>query len=197
MRRLLAILALVFGAGPLAAEKLSLAEISGYLNTLQSSQSPFTQINADGTISTGQFAIKRPGRARFDYNPPEQALVIVGSGAVAIFDGRTNSPPEQYPIGQTPLKLILQRNVNLQASGIVVDHSYDGTATKVVAQDPENPEFGTIEMVFTGSPVELRQWVIRDSSGSPTTLILGGLETQARLPDVLFSISHEISERGN
>lgn len=196
MRLLAATMIASLAAFPAAAEKLSLNAVSNYLNGLQSSKSAFTQINDDGSLSTGELSIKRPGRARFDYNPPERALVVVGGGAVAIFDRKTGAPPEQYPIGQTPLKVILQKNVNLSASGIVVGHSYDGTSTFVKAQDPQHPEYGTIEMVFTANPVELRQWIIHNDSGQ-TTVILGDMDKNTRLPNILFDITHEISELGN
>ncbi|MEQ8871600.1 MAG: outer-membrane lipoprotein carrier protein LolA, partial [Roseovarius sp.] len=69
IRTLLASAALSLAALPAAAEKLSLGEISSYLNSFQAAQGKFTQINEDQTISTGQIYIKRPGRVRFEYDP--------------------------------------------------------------------------------------------------------------------------------
>ncbi len=178
-----------------AAEKLSLGEISAYLNRLQSVQTEFTQINADGSISTGRIYIRRPGRARFEYDPPLEALVIAGGSQVAIFDPKSNSGPTQYPLRRTPLKLILARNVDLSREDMVVGHSFDGTATTVTAQDPDNPEYGTIAMTFTDDPVELRQWVITDDAGEQTTVILGLLEEVEQLASGLFSIQREVARR--
>ena len=56
------------------------------------------------------------------------------------------------------------------------------------AQDPENPDYGSIDLVFTGDPVELRQWVINDGNGSSTTVILGDLQTGMNLRNDLFVI---------
>ncbi|APZ52057.1 LolA family protein [Salipiger abyssi] len=179
--------AVMLTALPAAAQKLSLGEISNYLNTIQSAKSPFTQINADGSISTGTIFLKRPGKARFEYNPPEQALVLAWSGAVYIFDKKVSGQPETYPLNQTPLSIILARNVNLGQAGMVTGHSYDGTATTVTAQDPKRPEYGSIQLKFTGNPVELRQWVIDDGSGSKTTVVLGGLE-QTSLSNSVFDV---------
>lgn len=72
---------------------------------------------------------------------------------------------------------------------MVVGHDFDGTSTIVRAQDPKNPEYGSIEMMFTDSPVELRKWVIHDGSGGKTTVILGGLETGVTLSSRLFNTS--------
>jgi outer membrane lipoprotein-sorting protein len=194
-RTLLAALPAALVARPVLAAPLSLAELSAYLNTLQSVKAQFTQIADDGTISTGTIYIKRPGRVRFEYDPPNNALVMAGGGQVAIFDPKSNVPPEQYPLRRTPLNLILEREVDLARRDMVVGHRSDGATTTVIAQDPENPEYGTIELVFSGPPAELRQWVITNGDGTKTTVILGALEEQPSLSALLFSIPQEIESR--
>ncbi|MFT5743944.1 MAG: outer membrane lipoprotein-sorting protein [Paracoccaceae bacterium] len=179
-------------AAPSQAQQLSLAQISQYLNQLQTATGDFTQINSDGTISTGTIYIKRPGRVRFEYAPPEQSLVIAGGGQVAIFDARSNDGPDRYPLAQTPLSIILARNVDLARARMVTGHTSDGTATNVTAQDPDHPEYGSIQLVFTSDPVELRQWVIADDVGGETTVILGDLATGGTLSNLLFNIQAEM-----
>ena len=174
---------------PAAAQKLSLGAISGYLNDLQTAKGEFTQINDDGTISTGTLYIKRPGRVRFEYNPPEQALVVAGASTVVIFDKKSNQRSETYPLSRTPLSIILARQVNLGRAKMVTGHSYDGTATIVTAQDPEHPEYGNIQLKFTANPVELRQWIIDNGSGSRTTVVLGDLQKGVNLSSSLFDTS--------
>ncbi|MGP6087090.1 LolA family protein [Antarctobacter jejuensis] len=191
IRTLFAALAFLTFAAPASAQQLSLNQISKYLNTITSATGTFTQINSDGTISTGEIAIKRPGKVRFDYNPPESALVMASAGAVYILDRKLGGQPDTYPLSKTPLSIILARNVNLSKAGMVVGHSYDGTATTVTAQDPDNPEYGTIQLKFTGPSPELRQWVITDGNGAQTTVILGGLENKS-LKNSVFSIDLEL-----
>ncbi|MBQ2262437.1 MAG: outer membrane lipoprotein carrier protein LolA [Loktanella sp.] len=179
-----------------SAQQLTLPQISEYLNQLQTAQGGFTQINADGTLSTGQIYIKRPGRIRFEYNPPEESLVLASGGQLAIFDPRSNAGPDRYPLNQTPLNIILQRNVDLTAARMVTGTTSDGTTTTVTAQDPENPQYGNIQMVFTANPVELRQWIITDDMGSETTLILNDLQTGGTIGDIMFNIGAEMRRRG-
>lgn len=196
-RTFIAIAAASLAATPALADKLSLNAISNYLNGLQTATTDFTQVNDDGSLSTGKLYIKRPGRMRFDYNPPEELLVMAGGGQVGIFDGKSNlSKAERYPLARTPLNLILERNVNLAQRNMVVGHDYDGTSTIVTAQDPEHPEYGTIQLKFTADPVELRQWIITDGQGARTTVILGPLAKGADLPSTLFNISYEEGQRG-
>ncbi|NBR88848.1 MAG: outer membrane lipoprotein carrier protein LolA [Rhodobacteraceae bacterium] len=188
MRMFLVTVGALLLSGPVAAEKLSLSALSAYLNGLQSAEAKFTQINGDGTISTGDILIKRPGRIRFEYDPPEKTLVVAGGGAVAIFDPKAGPRPETYPLNKTPLSLILAKNVDLARAKMVVGHSYDGTATTITAQDPEHPEYGNIQLKFTDSPVELRQWIINDEGGNSTTVILGEMTKDVSLGDTLFNI---------
>lgn len=194
---LLAPLALIALALPAMAEKIPLKDLSSYLNSITTAESDFSQINADGSISTGKIYIKRPGRVRFEYAPPDQSLVLASGGQVAIFDAKSNQPPEQYPLKRTPLNLILAEDVDLARARMVKTHSADGTSTRVLAQDPENPEYGTIELVFTDNPVALRQWVITDDLGQQTTVILGDLKSGQDLKASLFSFETEIQRRGN
>ncbi len=172
---------------PAAAQQISLNAISNYLNNLQTAKGAFTQVNDDGTISTGTIFIKRPGRIRFEYNPPDKQLVLASGGAVVIYDPKTNEPPETYPLARTPLSIILAKNVNLSRARMVVGHTSDGKSTTVKAQDPEHPEYGNIELVFTANPVELRQWVINDDGGNRTTVILGELDKKARMNNSFFN----------
>lgn len=194
-RILLASVALIALALPAAAEKLSLAELSSYLNGLGTAEAAFTQTNADGSRTTGTLYIKRPGRARFEYAPPETSLVMAGGGQVAIFDAKSNQPPEQYPLRRTPLNLILAEKVDLEQAKMVVGHGEVGDTTRVVAQDPKNPEYGTIELVFTANPTTLRQWIITDDSGSQTTVDLSSLKTGVNLSAFLFDITAEREKR--
>ncbi len=184
-------------ASPSSAQQLSLGQVSSYLNSFTSAQGEFTQISEDGTISTGTLYIKRPGRVRFEYNPPEQSLVLAGGGQLAIFDPRSNTGPDRYPLSQTPLKILLERNVDLTRTNMVTGHTSDGTTTTVTAQDPENPQYGSIRMVYTANPVELRQWIVTDDTGQQTTVILGDLTKDGRVPDILFNIQREMRNWGN
>lgn len=193
---LLAPLALLALGRPSLAAPIPLADLSSYLNGLSTVVSDFTQVNADGTIATGKLYIRRPGRVRFEYAPPDKSLVIAGGQQVAIFDGKSNQPPEQYPLRRTPLNLILAANVNLGQARMVVGHREVDNTTRVLAQDPDNPEYGTIELVFTRNPIELRQWIITDDVGNQTTVILGDMKKGGALSPSLFDITREVNMRG-
>ena len=180
-------------AFPALADKIPLNEISRYLNSIRTLQGQFTQVNPDGSISTGTVYIQRPGRVRFEYNN-DNTLVMASAGNVAIFDPKSSGGPQQYPLSQTPLSIILDSNVNLGRANMVTAHGETQNATVVTAQDPQHPEYGNIQMVFT-NPTQLRQWVVTDDSGQKTTVILGELRSVNSIPASRFNINNEIARR--
>ncbi len=182
-------------AVPAAAQKLPLAELSAYLNGIKTAQADFTQINSDGSRSKGTLYIRRPGRMRFEYAPPNESLVMAGGGQVAVFDPKSNQPPELFPLARTPLNLILAEKVDLATARMVVDHSGNGEVTTVTAQDPKNPEYGSITLMFSPAPVALRQWIITDGSGAQTTVVLDELTPGGPYPPSYFNITTETEKR--
>ena len=189
-------LAALAAATPAFADPIPLTEISRYFNSFRTAQADFTQVNPDGSLSTGRLMIHRPGRVRFEYDAPDQTLVMAASGSVNIFDARSNTGPSTYPLSRTPLNLILDDTVNLSRARMVVQHFEDGPTTNVVAQDPEHPEYGNIRLVFSANPTELRQWVVTDDTGRETTVILGTLRTGVTLGSLLFNLDAEMQRRG-
>ncbi len=195
MRRLALAATLALAALPAAAQQLSLQEISGYLNSLQTATGGFTQVNADGSLSEGTFYLKRPGRVRFEYGD-NSGLFVAGGGQVAVFDAASNEGPQRFPLSETPLSIILADNVDLSRAGMVTGHTSDGTTTTVTAQDPQHPDYGSIQLVFTAAPVELRQWIVTDSTGTPTTVILNDLQSGVQIGDRAFNIQSEMANWG-
>jgi outer membrane lipoprotein-sorting protein len=180
---------------PAWAEKASLTELSAYLNTIKTVEARFTQSNADGSSSTGKLFIKRPGRIRFEYDPPFQdTLVLAGGGSVGIFDGRGSA--ESFPLSRTPLKLILDRKIDLTRIHMVTGHGEQNGRTVVQAQDPDHPEYGRIYLFFDRNPLRLSEWLIISETGEQTRLKISPFVERSNLSDRMFSIRLEEEKRG-
>lgn len=195
-RAFLSAAALAASLSAALADPIPLDKLSAYLNGLTTAEATFTQINPDGSGSKGMLMIRRPGRMRFEYAAPDKTVVLASAGHVAIFDSKSNQPPEQYPLSKTPLGLILGKDVDLAGAKMVVGHSEEGTLTIVTAHDPNHPDYGTIALGFSANPLALRQWVVTDQAGAQTTVLLDPLKTGADYPTETFSIEAEVAKRG-
>ena len=192
--RLITVLCLIL-ATPVAAEKISLNEISSYFNAMTTAEAQFSQFTDTGETSTGRLFIRRPGRIRFEYDPPEATLVVVGGGQVAVFDPKSRDELLRFPLRHSPLSLVLERTVDLAQRDMVVAHFEAEFQTAVTLQDLENPDYGFIQLIFTDNPVQLRQWVVQDNSGGRTRIVLDSLTQGGKLSNVLFNIQHEMQKR--
>jgi len=194
--KIISILCMVL-ASPVAAEKISLNEISSYFNAMTTAEAQFSQITDTGETSTGRLFIRRPGRIRFEYDPPEATLVVVGGGQVAVFDPKSRDKPLRFPLRHSPLNLVLEREVDLAQRDMVVAHFEVESQTAVTLQDPENPDYGFIQLIFNDNPVQLDQWVVQDNSGGQTHIILDSLTEGGKLSNILFNIQHEMRKRSD
>ena len=194
--KIISILGMVL-ASPVAAEKISLNEISSYFNAMTTAEAQFSQITDTGETSTGRLFIRRPGRIRFEYDPPEATLVVVGGGQVAVFDPKSRDEPLRFPLRHSPLNLVLERAVDLAQRDMVVAHFEVESQTAVTLQDPENPDYGFIQLIFNDNPVQLDQWVVQDNSGGQTHIILDSLTEGGKLSNMLFNIQHEMRKRSD
>ena len=179
----------------LKADPYSLANISQYLQNLKILKADFSQTNPDDTISSGTILIKRPGRMRFEYYKPDNTLVLVSAGALAIFDPNGDDKPITYPIRNNPISLILKGEVDLLNSRIVGNYKVSDEKGVLMIRDPKTPELGSVELIFTGAKPELEKFTIINENGSSTSILLNDIEYPKKLNDTLFSIPLETNKR--
>jgi len=184
----------LFGA-PVRAEKISLLNLSSYLESIKKVSGTFTQINSDKTVSTGRIFLFRPGRMRMEYKTPDNSLVIVGGSQIAVFDSKSNTHPRIFPLRKTPLKILLEKKINLKTSDIIISHEEVENSTVVVLQDPNLSSYGSLKLVFTDHPVTLRQWVITNEMSDQTVLKFKDFINQPNMSSNKFNISLEIDNR--
>ena len=156
-----------------------------YLQGLTEAHGRFVQTDARGATSTGELFLKRPGKARFAYDPPSGLLVVSDGGAVAIADSRLKTF-ESYPLAATPLSLFLAKTIRLDRGVQVtrVARMSDGFA--ITARDGKKETAGQMSLSFTDNPMSLAGWTVVDAQGRSTQVRIAGLERTAGLAPGLF-----------
>jgi len=192
MPRLFAALLIALLALPASAQvnQGDLLRISNYLNGLGSMAGNFVQVGPSGDLSEGRFFMRRPGRLRFEYQPPNPALIVADGTWVGVCD-RQIEVFDRFPLEETPLDLLLRDRVDLRREDAVTDISRAEGQLRVTAIDPDAPEQGSIVMVFSDVPLALRQWVVVDAQGLTTTVALSETRSNVELDPRLFRIEDE------
>ena len=164
-----------------------LARISNYLNGVKTLEGNFVQIGHDGELSEGLFYLRRPGRIRFEYRPPNPTLVVADGVWVGVYDTQLNTL-DRIPLKSTPLHILLRKKVNLAKEGTIQSIERAPGLMRVKAIDPDEPDQGSITMVFAENPLELRQWIVVDPQGLTTTVALSDMRSNVKLDPNLFFI---------
>lgn len=164
-----------------------LIRISNYLNGITTMEGDFVQVGANGITSDGTFYMRRPGRLRFEYVLPNPALVVADGFWVGVTDVELCTI-DRYPLSDTPLEILLKERVNLRDEEAVQKIERGENQLRVTAIDPDDPAKGSITMIFSDNPLELRQWVVIDNQGLKTTVALSETRTGTTLDPNLFRI---------
>jgi len=186
--------AVLLGAGaaradaPLSPEDKALVDkAAAYLQSLGEMKGRFEQIDYRGGVSHGDIYLKRPGRARFAYDPPYSLLVVSDGTSVMVNDPRLKAV-NRYLLAMTPLSILLAKQVRLDRGVVVtrVDHFSDGFA--IAARDAHHRGQGGITLTFGDNPTALREWKMTDAQGRVTDVRLTAFEPASGLDSNLFSI---------
>lgn len=190
MSALVALALLVMLPAPLDAaldkrDHADIARVEAYLDEIQSLRAKFIQIAPNGQLSEGVFSLQRPGRLRFEYDPPTPILVVGDGKWLLFYDSRLDQL-SRIAIDLTPLKVLLAEEIKFDGRVGVAEVERAPGVLRLVVLDRERPGDGAVTLVFSESPLRLRQWLVRDPKGLVTSIYLSRLELNLPLDPGLF-----------
>lgn len=180
-------------AGATAASRLSLEDrlaiqrINAYVNKIGTMKGRFLQVSDTGGMAQGTFHLWRPGRLRFEYDPPAELLFIVDGTWVGVDDKRLRVV-NRYPLRATPLHLLLKDQVDLVGETHIQAIERLPGQIRLSVSDKDGDAQGLLTLVFSDPGLELRQWIIVDAQGTRTTIALRDVERDMPLAPQLFFI---------
>jgi outer membrane lipoprotein-sorting protein len=196
-RALLGLGLLVFAVMPAMAAKpieitpeqaTSINAISDFINSFKTMQGEFTQISPKGNLSRGVFYIAKPGKMRFEYAPPNPFL-IVADGKWLTIKNTKKEKGDQFPLSQTPLRLVLGEEVDILKDTNIIDFQEQDGLTSVTLEDKESSlGNGQLTLVFDQTRKMLQQWVVIDGKGRRTTVTLENMEAGIKTDPKLFMV---------
>jgi outer membrane lipoprotein-sorting protein len=182
-----------------AAEKISpdmIKMIEDYLANITTLKADFVQIASDGSAAEGELYMERPGKMRFEYNPPAQIL-LVSTGHDFIYYDKEINAPTYFDIDETPAGIILADDVSLTKDVNIVDYRRTAETIRVELVRKSDPGAGSVTLVFAEKPMQLRQWNVTDPTGMETTVTLFNTEEGMSLDPELFKFERIWPKRGS
>jgi outer membrane lipoprotein-sorting protein len=174
-----------------AKQRARVDRVSGYLSGVQTLVGDFVQVGPDGTRTEGQFYIQKPGKVRFEYNPPSP-IDVIADGQSVVVRNRVLATQDLYPLSQTPLRFLLSDKIDLMKDTNVISVSADEVFVTIVIEEKQ-PIVGTsrLMMMFGAKDFQLRQWTVSDPQGYDTTVAVYNLDMTSKPDPGMFKITYE------
>jgi outer membrane lipoprotein-sorting protein len=170
---------------PTPQDEADLQQVQTYLNSIHTLRAHFLQVAPDGAMSQGTVWMERPGRMRFEYDPPAPFLLVAGGGVLS-FEDRSIKQVSQAPLSFTPLGILLADHVTLSGPVTVVGMQRLPAQLEVTLDRTSSPRDGSLTLLFTENPMVLRQWTVRDAQDRITRVTLYNIEQGMNLDPNLF-----------
>ena len=201
MKKLLLIFSfLFFACSPVMAQQKQNTEIQqaeAYFANLKTVKSRFIQTNTDGTQLRGTFYLNRPGKLRFEYDPPNKDFVVADGFFIYFYDSEMKQQTNA-PISQTLADFLLRKNLKLSGDLKVTKIMRAGGYIQITMIQRDLPKAGELTLAFTEKPkYQLKKWRIKDSVGNITETELFDMQAGIKLPSSLFAYKDPIAKGVN
>jgi len=172
-------------------QKTLLEKVNTYFNSVTTLVGKFVQIGPDGGKTEGTFYMQKPGKIRFEYDPPSNIELISNGDVVAVRD-RKLVTQDIYPLSQTPLKFLLSDKLDLMKDTNVIGVYQDELFITVVIEE-KSVIAGThrLMIMFGKKDMQLKQWTVTDPQGYDTTVAVSDLDPAKKPDPQLFKINFE------
>jgi outer membrane lipoprotein-sorting protein len=181
----LSAVALLFAAALPAQAQTGVPEIEKYFNSIKTLQSRFVQSNPNGSTIQGTLYVRRPGRMRFEYDPPSQLKIVADGFQVTMWDPTTKDFG-QWPLGWTAASFLVKDPLSLSGDIRVEKLERVNGLIEATMSQTKKPQDGKVIVRLAESPLTWRGWTIIDNRGQQVSVALTGLQTGMQLADSLF-----------
>lgn len=183
MRYFLAICFLMLALSPaLATKETPLPDVSvveSYLNGLTTMKSRFIQTAGNGQQITGIFMLNRPGRLRFDYDDPVKDFIVADGTFIFYYDSELKQQNSTL-ISQSLADFFLRKDLKMSGDVSVAGMERVDGLLEVTLTQSKDPLAGSLTLIFSESPLQLKKWRVVDTQGLTTQVEL--YETQLGIP---------------
>jgi outer membrane lipoprotein-sorting protein len=166
-------------------QKAHVSRIRAYLNRITTMQARFIQTNPDGAIWEGTLSIRRPGKFRFEYDPPVPHTLI-SNGTWFIHVDRELQESNFLPLDRTPAQFLLSEHVSFDKDVTLIGFRQKAGLIHLKILNKDNPDLGHVTLTFNERPLALRQWRVQDAQNKNTLITLQNTRLGLKLESDLF-----------
>ena len=168
-----------------AQNKIDLKRVEDYLKSLSTLKSRFLQTSSNGSIASGKLFMSRPGKLRFEYDPPVSILMI-SDGIFLIYIDKDLDQVTHVFLKSTPVNFLVREDIRMDGDITVTKIKRSPGLIRLTIRDTDEPEKGSMTLIFADKPLALRKWSVIDAQNIRTNVMLADVETGMTLDPSLF-----------
>lgn len=153
----------------------------------------FVQVSPNGSVTEGDFALRRPGRMRFDYDDPTPILIVADGTTVAMEDSDLETV-DRVPLASTPLNIILDDKLDFENETRVTDVRRTDSNIAITVEDKSGESEGNVTLYFDASNYQLLSWRAIDGNKQATLVALEDISTNVNVDPRLFRMDQMIDD---
>ncbi len=172
-------------AEELAPHEKTIARVEAYLSGLTTVIADFTQIAPDGSLTTGKFFLERPGKMRWQYNPPTPVLMVANGKELVYYDYELEQL-SHIPLDSTLIGFLAQERVTFDKTVGITELQEEAGVIRVSLAQKERPTDGGLMLELSDKPLLIRNMVVTDATNQITSVSLNNAKFGTALDKNLF-----------
>ena len=165
--------------------KSATLQIEKFFKNLITLEANFIQVSPSGNVSNGKIYLDLPGKLRIDYENPNN-LLITSKGFWIVIQDRDAKTTNNIPVKSTPFAILLENKSFLYNQNIKSEHSIEAGIISLKLKSQNNDKQESLVLEFSENPFSLKKWIIQDSLGENTTVLIQNAKYNNKLSHVLF-----------
>ena len=176
-----------------AADRADLTRAQTYLNSITTLQSRFLQASSTGSFAEGTLTLSRPGKMRLEYDLPVQMLIVT-DGTWLIYKDLELDQISYLPLNSTPAGIIVREKMSFFGDDMNVVGIERGPGVLGITVTGEEPDAGSMTLVFADKPMALKKWIVIDPQGVKTSVSLLSSRYGIAVDEKLFIVKQPESQ---
>lgn len=165
-------------------------QVQTYLNGIHTLQSRFQQFAQDGSVSSGTIYLQRPGKMRIVYDPPTPVMIVADGSDVYYWDSQLQQL-QQIGVKDTPAWFLLRPEIKLSGDVTITGFRQEPGVLRIAMSETKHADQGSLTVVLSQRPLELRQWTVVDPQQKQITVTLDEPHYGVALNPDLFVWIHQ------
>jgi len=169
----------------IAKNAATIQRVESYLTRLHTVVSDFTQTAPDGARASGKFYLQRPGKMRWQYNPPTPVLIVSNGSELVYYDYELQQV-SYIPLASSLISFLAQDVIKFSGDIAITSLDITPKQIRIEVTQRDKPTDGKLLLEFSDVPLQLQSMVVTDATGQTTSVALNGAKFGADIDPSLF-----------